>query len=110
MVLEDVAITGNHATEGGGGVYGIVVDLHLRDSRVTGNSAPRGGGIFNEEGAVFLDQQCQITGNTATGGAGSGGGVLNTQFGETFIYGAEVAGNSPDDCVPLDECHEDNGS
>ena len=65
---------------------------------VDGNEAGTGGGIDNAQGTVNLTDDSSVTGNTATGGAGSGGGILNA--GTVTIDGSSsVEGNTPDDCV-----------
>jgi hypothetical protein len=122
--LESVHVVDNTATGGGGGINNqLGGDLTLVDSLVQGNDAQSGGGIKNEggtvtlirtvvegnqaetgggidntQGTVNLTDDSSVTGNTATDGPGSGGGILNA--GTVTIDGSSsVEGNTPDDCV-----------
>lgn len=95
--LIDSLIQGNEAASGGGitNVGGVVT---LIRSVVDGNEAESGGGIDNTQGTVNLTDDSSVTGNTATGGAGSGGGILNADV-VTIDGSSSVEGNDPDDCV-----------
>ena len=119
--VQDVADYRGTASHVGGGIMNVQGGTLLMNdrSRVTGNtvhrrtrSGPRvmpfpdgvGGGLMNFA-TVYLADSSSIDGNVADGG---GGGVAFTQDGDEtngFVCGpsegANVRGNSPDDCLAL---------
>jgi hypothetical protein len=97
LTLIDSLVQGNEAPSGGG-IKNDGGTVTLIRTVVEGNEAVDGGGIDNAQGTVNLTDDSSVTGNTATGGAGSGGGILNA--GTVTIDGSSsVEGNTPDDCV-----------
>ncbi len=94
--LIDSLVQGNEATSGGG-IKNDGGDVALIRTVLDGNEAGTGGGIDNTQGTVTLTADSSVTGNTATGGAGSGGGILNADTVTTD--GSSVEGNTPDECV-----------
>jgi MYXO-CTERM domain-containing protein len=76
LTLDHVAITGNHASSDGGGLWmdGFSFAATIRDSTISGNTADGdGGGVYNEDtGGLLLFQRTVISNNQA---GGSGGGV-----------------------------------
>ena len=65
-----MTISGNEATQGGGGVCVLAGTVEMDGVSVTDNESPLGGGIYVEgDGALTLDG-CEVTGNTASNGAG----------------------------------------
>ncbi|MCI7729809.1 hypothetical protein [Enorma burkinafasonensis] len=65
-----MTISGNEATQGGGGVCVLAGTVEMDGVSVTDNESPLGGGIYVEGyGALTLDG-CEVTGNTASNGAG----------------------------------------
>ncbi len=89
LTLDHVAITGNHASSDGGGLWldGFTFSATIRDSTISGNIADGdGGGVYNEDtGGLLLFQRTAITGNQA---ANRGGGV--------YFY-------DPDDAVTFED-------
>ena len=76
VITDHSSITGNHATDAGGGVVIGGSTLQVRDSSITDNisDSTGGGGIALEGGATEL-VNCDISGNHAQG---AGGGALLT--------------------------------
>jgi hypothetical protein len=112
--ISDSSITGNAATNEGGGVWNsaagqmIIANTDISDNAVTVGATlfNGGGGVFqqgagtnNEESAALGTGNLvivggSITGNTATASAlSSGGGVLNIR-GTVLIEGTTISGNS----------------
>lgn len=90
LTLDHVAITGNQASNNGGGLWAIGSDysLTIRDSAVSGNTASTdGGGVYlYDSGGPILIQRTTISNNQAVNG--SGGGI--------YLYG-------PDDDVTIED-------
>jgi hypothetical protein len=99
VAMTDCLITRNRVVLGSGA--GIVNEglLRLTDTDVTDNEAgDRGGGIFNGSlGNLSITGTSDVTGNTANGGPGSGGGIYNE--GLLLFDGGDLSPNTPDDCV-----------
>ncbi|WP_231612458.1 beta strand repeat-containing protein [Novipirellula galeiformis] len=65
----------------------------IRNNAATGNAAVEGGGgIHNENGSLTITNST-ITGNVATGAAGSGGGIINVG-GTVSVTNSEISGNT----------------
>lgn len=73
-VISRCTITGNSADNGGGGLATFVARLHMDNCLVTENVASFGAGIDNELGDDPVFQNCTIAYNRTTGG--SAGGVF----------------------------------
>jgi hypothetical protein len=110
ITLEDVEVTGNHATKEAGGIYAFRCGrLTLINCRIAGNSSPKGGGILNHEGPLILTHGTivtQNTGNTTGGNDGhTAGGIHNEDGGTvTIIDGSSVTGNIPFNCAGTPAC------
>jgi hypothetical protein len=81
-------VSGNTATERGGGMYKDDGSLILWDSRVLGNQATWGDGIYNQWGSLTLQGDSRVHSNTAED---QGGGMyldedVGTYTGSTRIY------------------------
>ena len=98
-------VSGNQAlgalTSQGGGVFNGG-NVSITNSTIYGNSlgsdsvgSPGGGGIFNGQPATALITDSTISDNTAP--AGSGGGIANSGFTTTSLFGDVIAspGGSP---------------
>jgi parallel beta-helix repeat protein len=76
LTLDHVAITGNTASNKGGGLWmdGFTFAATIRDSTISGNTAILGGGgVYVEDtGGAILFQRTQITNNQAVDGNGGG--------------------------------------
>jgi hypothetical protein len=99
MTLSGDTVNANVApfpSDGGGGVWNGG-RLTLTSTTLGGNTANQGGGLFNDCGATAVLTSDTVTNNTATGGAGSGGGIFNNG-GILTLVGATnaVANNTPD--------------
>jgi hypothetical protein len=97
LVLDEVAVTDNHATSDGGGLWSDnpSTSVTIRDSTFSGNTADSdGGGIyFYQVGAPVLIENSTISGNQAA--EGDGGGVyLYNLYGSFLIRNTTIAGNS----------------
>lgn len=99
LTLKDTAVSGNTATNGGGGIYNYYGTLTLQNSQITGNKATgqyggNGGGIYNAAGNITLINSI-ISGNVAYGnewGGGYGGGIYN--YGTVTLYNSKITGNT----------------
>jgi parallel beta-helix repeat protein len=96
LILDGVTISGNTASNNGGGLWadGFEMDLTIRNSIISGNTAGNDGGGINVDysGGPLLIQDSQITGNTAND---SGGGIYfyNTRDAVT-IERSTISGNT----------------
>ncbi|MBV9411979.1 MAG: hypothetical protein JO148_10300 [Acidimicrobiia bacterium] len=92
-------INNNNAPQGGnqGGGFFNAATAAITSTEVLGNTSSQGGGVYNAATGNLNLKSSAVTSNTATGGAGSGGGVRN--LGTISRPGSNVAGNTPDNCV-----------
>jgi len=91
IVLDEMLISGNSASEGGG-VYAVdCVDLDIDDSTLSGNSAQTGGGIYvgtadQSEVSLFLNDSILSSNAADTGGGlwsgASWASILDTAISE----------------------------
>jgi hypothetical protein len=102
LTMTGCTVSHNEASEtavGGGGIYTEGSELSLSGCDVDHNTASGdGGGIFVTTGNVTLDEDCQVTGNTAR----SGGGIFNLTGNVTLqgtTPGNIVTANCPDNCA-----------
>lgn len=101
LILQDINITGNRATEDGlyygGGIYNEGTLIINGGSIANNTSSSSGGGIYNYNTGTIIMTGGSISGNTASGKAangiirGSGGGIYND--GTLIISGGSVTGN-----------------
>jgi hypothetical protein len=116
-LADNVKITGNSATDESVLNSGDGGGLCLKDtgsaSQITGSvvisgntAANRAGGVYLDDGGVFpspvvLGADTSVTGNTANGGPGSGGGLFanGNQITTTVTGGSVITGNTPDNCA-----------
>lgn len=94
--VTDGAIRNNTASLGGGIANAGVATL--TGTTISGNSAPNGngGGILAVSGRTTLIGS-RVTGNSAT----NGGGGIYKGGGTVSLVGALVAGNTPNNCRPV---------
>ena len=86
LTVSDGTATGNRATEGGAYWISGAGTLSVFGGSISGNLAEGpaadngGGGLYSDGGTLVVadgvDSSVSITGNRATGAAGSGGGIL----------------------------------
>ena len=76
LVLSDMVIRGNNATNDGGGVFNAAeARTRIFDSVIRGNDADDdGGGIANDDDGTLVLVRSRVSGNTA---ADDGGGIVN---------------------------------
>jgi parallel beta-helix repeat protein len=99
LVLDSVKISGNTATDGGGGVYALTSsDTTIRNSTISTNSASYGGGLFSLGTGQTVIQASTISANTATA---VGGGLCVGTSGGVVVEDSTVSGNSVDGSSPL---------
>ena len=89
LSLIDCTVSGNSATNDGGGLFNFEGALELTDCTVVGNSGRAGGGLLSLNNTTTLTA-CTISGNSATD---DGGGVYNLA-GTTTLTASTVVGNS----------------
>lgn len=101
LVLDNVVITGNTATDLGGGIYfdrceeGGLGDLVIRNSTISGNSTSlEGGAIWFDEGDELRIVNSTISGNTASFSAG---GVLFDDGNALTILNSTISNNTAED-------------
>jgi CSLREA domain-containing protein len=87
VTLEDVTISGNTVTNGGGGITNFG-QLEATRTTISGNSASFGGGISNSAGTLRLEN-ATLSGNSA---ATAGGGLWNGA--SATLRSVTLAGNS----------------
>lgn len=94
--------SGNSAGSFGGAIYsGGVIFVTIDTCTFSSNTASEGGAIYSDHG-VFTFKSSTISGNTATGGAGTrgGGGIVSTgtstpgNNGTAYFENTIVAGNT----------------
>ena len=93
LYLKDVTISGNTA-EYGGAIYGDDEDdvfVYIQgDTKITGNTATEdGGGIYMENGYLYVEGG-EISGNTATE---NGGGIYWNSRDKLCLTGGKIVGN-----------------
>lgn len=67
LTITDSSITGNEASEAGGGIFNVGGPVTLQSSTVFQNTARIAGGIFNTEGgAITLDSESAVLDNVPT--------------------------------------------
>jgi hypothetical protein len=91
--LRNGAITGNSATDGGGGVSVAAGSFFISGGAISGNSATDGGGGVSVAAGSFFISGGAITGNSTT----DGGGGVSVAAGSFFISGGAITGNSATD-------------
>ncbi|HET8625790.1 MAG TPA: putative Ig domain-containing protein, partial [Thermomicrobiales bacterium] len=99
LSLDNVTLTGNHATFRGGAIHSGGA-LTIRNSTITGNTAEFGGGISTgtNNGIATTITNTAITSNNATDTTGgpttSGGGIgIEATDGQVTITGSTITGN-----------------
>ena len=84
----------------GAGLYDNDGTASVVRSTVERNTASaQGGGVFNVNGGTMTLTRSAVTGNSADGGPGSGGGVYNAG-GTLTLDRSGVRQNKPDNCTP----------
>jgi hypothetical protein len=101
LILNASTVSGNTSLGAGGGIYNAATcTLTVNGSAITGGQSNLGGGLFNAGTATF-DSASRVTGNIAFA-SGGGGGIDSSDDGSTVtLNGADVSGNSPNNCVPV---------
>ncbi|MCP4141119.1 MAG: sortase [Chloroflexi bacterium] len=90
--VDKSTISGNVADVSGGGIYLDNDRLSVTSSTISGNRAVSGGGIYSNNGSINPIENSTISGNIAVD---SGGGLLNTNFGQVeLINNSTFSGNS----------------
>jgi hypothetical protein len=73
LLVQNSEISGNAATESGGGIYSLAANLTLIGTTISSNTASNGAGILVAGGTATVTSST-ISGNSTFGG---GGGILN---------------------------------
>jgi predicted outer membrane repeat protein len=101
--LKNCTVSRNTSSTAGGGIYNDTsCRLTVEGSTINGNTSNLGGGLSNG-GKATLDSSTHITGNTARL-AGGGGGIDNDVSGRITLNGADVSGNTPNNCIGVSKC------
>ena len=98
-LVRNTNFDGNTAVEGGGLWNGSGV-LRVQGSTIANNEATGddltqgGGGLFNNGGGtIVVERESFVTGNLATGTAGSGGGISNQDGGNLYVNNSTISAN-----------------
>ena len=96
---DDASISGNTTSQYGGGYAGGGVLTMAGDASISNNTAEVGGGIYSG-GDIVMSATSTVTGNTANAYAGGVDHSYGSRSGVVCYpeLGANVFGNSPDDC------------
>lgn len=101
--LVDSVVEQNQTRANGAGIFAssLAGDISLKDSTITGNVASQdGGGILTDSSEVTLDNS-----TIATNQAGRDGGGIYARIAKKGLIklrnGSVVAGNQPNQCAPL---------
>ncbi|MFN4256075.1 MAG: choice-of-anchor Q domain-containing protein [Saprospiraceae bacterium] len=92
-------VTGNTASQEGGGLWNGTGKMTITRTTVVGNSASGnmahdgGGGLFNNGGTMEVEYST-VAANAATGTSANGGGIHNNLNGTINIEYSTVSGNS----------------
>lgn len=105
-------LQGNTASSDGGGLYTYYKSAATINgsAEISGNTAVRGGGVYyygyGSGASIAVNAGVTITGNTATNGAGNGGGIFGdgSEGTATVNGGASISGNTPDQCAGTVSC------
>jgi len=91
LAMSDSTISGNIASNRGGGIYNSdnLVTFALSNSTISGNEARFGAGVFNIAGAQFAISSTTITANDAS----NRGGGIRSEGGLVDLKNTIVAGN-----------------
>ncbi len=95
VTLQHSAILENEATQNGGGIFNIGINLTILSSIISGNMAGgNGGGIVHDPySGTFLLANSTVSGNMA---AGYGGGIFQNALSGSGIHHSTIAGNISD--------------
>jgi len=99
LTVNGCTFVGNQSTGVGGGAILNTGTLTVTNSTFNNNSGVVGGAIDNVSGATATLINCTISGNQATTGSGSGGGVANAgslTLINTLVAQNTSAGTAPD--------------
>jgi CSLREA domain-containing protein len=92
----NVVFQQNTSGSRGGGLYstgGNADTITINDSRFSGNTAQSGGGLYAVNGSLLTLARVTVSGNTVSGGAGTGGG-LQRGGGPATLTNVTMSGNS----------------
>lgn len=96
--IDGSIISGNAASNSGGGIYNVAGSVTITSSTVSGNTAEGdGGGLYNVSGTLTVESSSTIGGDTAgeANSAAAGGGIF-VYDGTATIDASTVSGNSAD--------------
>lgn len=85
----------NNAAEDGGGLMNHLAVVTIGDSQITGNTATTGGGAYVGGGGTVTLDNSDVTQNTAS----FGGGIFNESGTVALVNGATVTANEPNNCA-----------
>ena len=89
LTITGGAISGNSATNNGGGIDDEGTALSVTNGTVSDNTSANGGGVYSD--ATTTITSCQLTGNTSTG---TGGGISDTAASTVSVDRTTLSGNS----------------
>ena len=89
MELDNSTVSGNSASEYGGGLFSSASSLGVSYSSLSGNQADTGGGAYNKSGTMTLSNST-VSGNKAS----AGGGLYNGENGSVTLSNSTLFGNS----------------
>ena len=91
LIIDGAEISGNTATDNGGGIY-VEYDgkIDMRSGSISNNTAGRSGGGIYFYGSTVTLTGGTISGNIANGDGGDGGGAIYAGCQSTFSMGGSV--------------------
>ena len=98
LTLVDLTLTDANSESGsavyvGSGTGLVATRVTFSDNEATGDAADNGGAAVYSDGGTVTLNDCTLTGNDATGAAGSGGAVLNNA-GTLAVTGSSFGSNT----------------
>jgi hypothetical protein len=91
LTVSNSTLSNNSATDDGGGIFNYFGTLTVSNSTLNGNSASFSGGIDNFVFGKLTVSNSTLTGNSATFG---GGGISNDNYSTLTISNSTLSGNS----------------
>lgn len=93
VTIADLTIRNGMSDEGGGAILNALADLTLTDVALVDNLSGGGGALYNLQFGSVSMTRVTVERNTAEGGFGNGGGVLNIAQDVLTVVDSSIADN-----------------